>query len=153
KVGLGRSYVKLDGGPLDFDAWTEGIKLGRTYVSDGKSHLIDFRVDDVEVGTRGSEKRLGAPGTVTIAGKVAARLGPEPSVLTEAIRNRPIEQKPYWDLERSRIGRTRTVPLEVVVNGKAVARREVEADGELRDVTFDVPIERSSWVALRVYPS
>ncbi|HEX8200073.1 MAG TPA: hypothetical protein VF590_06270, partial [Isosphaeraceae bacterium] len=44
-------------------------------------------------------------------------------------------------------------PVEVVVNGRAVARREVEADGTLRDVRFDVPIAHSSWVALRIYPS
>ena len=41
RVGLGRSYVHLDG-KLDFDQWVEGIKQGRCYVSDGKSHLMDF---------------------------------------------------------------------------------------------------------------
>ena len=41
RVGLGRSYVHLDG-KLDFDDWAEGIKQGRCYVSDGKSHLMDF---------------------------------------------------------------------------------------------------------------
>src|SRR5262249_47494893 len=39
------------------------------------------------------------------------------------------------------------------VNGLPVARKEIAADGSFRDVAFDVPIERSSWVALRVYPS
>ncbi len=29
RVGLGRVYVKLDDGPLDFDRWCEGIKSGR----------------------------------------------------------------------------------------------------------------------------
>ena len=32
--------------PLDFDAWVEGIKDGRSYCCDGLSHLIDFRVND-----------------------------------------------------------------------------------------------------------
>ncbi|RPH44299.1 MAG: hypothetical protein EHM91_08305, partial [Planctomycetota bacterium] len=34
RVGLGRSYVKIDG-KLDYDLWCEGIRRGRTYVADG----------------------------------------------------------------------------------------------------------------------
>jgi hypothetical protein len=45
------------------------------------------------------------------------------------------------------------VPLEVVVNGRAVARKNVLADGALREVSFDVDVGRSSWVALRILPS
>ena len=41
----------------------------------------------------------------------------------------------------------------VIVNGYPVARQEIAADGSFRNVTFDVPIDRSSWVALRIYPS
>ncbi|PYV29331.1 MAG: hypothetical protein DMG22_23295, partial [Acidobacteria bacterium] len=62
-------------------------------------------------------------------------------------------EKPYWDLERARIGQTRNVPLEVVVNGQPVARREIPADGQTRAVSFPVKIDRSSWVALRILPS
>jgi hypothetical protein len=43
--------------------------------------------------------------------------------------------------------------VEVVVNGRPVARQEVAADGTFRDLSFDVKVDRSSWVALRVYPS
>jgi len=39
------------------------------------------------------------------------------------------------------------------VNGKSVARKQIVADGSMNDVTFDVPIERSSWIALRIFPS
>ncbi len=42
RVGLGRSYVRQTS-KLDYDDWAKGIREGRTYVSDGKSHLIDFR--------------------------------------------------------------------------------------------------------------
>jgi hypothetical protein len=45
------------------------------------------------------------------------------------------------------------VPVEVVVNGRAVARKEIAADGELRDVEFTVPVDQSSWIALRILPS
>jgi hypothetical protein len=56
-------------------------------------------------------------------------------------------------VERSRIGNTRKVPVEVVVNGSPVAKQEIQADGQTRPVKFTVPIEKSSWVALRIYPS
>ena len=46
KSGRGRSYVKLDG-KLDYADWCEGIHRGRNYVGDGRSHLLDFTVNDV----------------------------------------------------------------------------------------------------------
>ena len=153
RVGLGRSYVRLADGVLNFDRWVDGIRDGRSYVSDGKSHLVDFRLDDVRVGEAGSERKLDAPGFVTVAAKVAARLDPTASPEAKAIRARSLAEKPYWELERSRIGESRAVPVEVVVNGKAVARMPIEADGTLHDIRFRVEIERSSWVALRIYPS
>jgi hypothetical protein len=152
RVGLGRSYVKLADGVLDFDRWTQGIKDGRSYVSDGRSHLVDFRVEDVPVG-EGKDVRIDAPRPVKVRTRVAAYLDPEPTVEGKAVRSRSLGEKAYWSVDRARIGETRTVPVEVVVNGRAVARREVEADGKFRDLELDVPIERSSWVALRVYPS
>ena len=56
RVGLGRSYVKLDG-KLDYDDWCEGIRNGRNYVGDGKSHLMEFKVNDAAVGEKGSNLR------------------------------------------------------------------------------------------------
>jgi hypothetical protein len=152
RVGLGRSYVHLDG-KLNFDAWTEGIKRGRCYVGDGKSHLMDFTVNGLGVGEKNSEIKLAEPSEVEIKAKVAALLEPKPTLETEKIRKTPLNQKPYWDIERSRIRDTRTVPVEVVVNGQAVARKEIVADGSEQDVTFRVPIQASSWVTLRIFPS
>jgi hypothetical protein len=40
----------------------------------------------------------------------------------------------------------------VVVNGVPVASREVPADGREHSLEFSVPIERSSWIALREFP-
>ena len=45
------------------------------------------------------------------------------------------------------------MPVELIVNGYPVARQTMVADGPLRDLTFEVPIERSSWVAVRILPS
>jgi hypothetical protein len=152
RVGLGRSYVHLDG-PLNFDDWAEGTKQGRSYVSDGKSHLLDFTVNGLGVGQNGSEVRLGKAASVKVRARVAALLEPKPTKETERIRKSFLIVKPYWDLERARIGDARKVPVEVVVNGRSVANKEIIADGSLQDVTFDVPIESSSWVCLRIFPS
>lgn len=149
RVGMGRSYVKLDG-KLSYEAWCEGIRAGRSYVCDGRSHLIDFRVNDTAVGERASELLLPKPGTVKVRARVAALLETQPN---HAIGNLPPRQKPWWHLERARVGESREVPVEVIVNGIAVAERNVVADGSLRDLEFDVPIERSSWVALRIRAS
>ena len=153
RVGLGRLYVKLEDGKLDFDRYIEGIKNGRSFVTDGKSHLFDFKVGDVEVGKNGSELKLAAPGTVKVATKFAALLPVTQPAEMKAIARRPLALKPYWELERSRIEASRKVPVEVIVNGKSVAKQIVEADGKTIDLNFDIPIEKSSWVAMRVWPS
>jgi hypothetical protein len=152
RVGLGRSYVHLNG-KLDFDAWTEGIKQGRCYVSDGKSHLMDFTVNGLGVGEKESEVRLAEGGDIEVKALVAGHLEAKPTKLTEAIRKAPLSSKPYWDLERARIGDGRTVPVELVINGVAVARQEVAADGVEHKVTFRAPVKSSSWVCLRILPS
>jgi hypothetical protein len=147
KVGLGRSYVRQP--KLDYDDWVQGLKDGRNYASDGKSHLIDFRVNGIEMGS-GKDVELKTPGNVKVTVKAAALLDEQPD---ESIRKARYDQKPYWDVERARIGNSRKVPVEVIVNGIAVARREIDAVGSLEDLSFDVPIKQSSWVALRVLPS
>jgi hypothetical protein len=147
RVGLGRSYVRQS--KLDYDDWVTGLKEGRNYASDGKSHLIDFRVNGIEMGS-GKDVDLASGGTVKATAKVAALLNEQPD---EAIRKLRYDQKPYWDIERARIGNSRKVPVEVLVNGIAVARKEIDADGELRDISFSVPVQRSSWIALRILPS
>jgi hypothetical protein len=141
--------VKLDG-KVDFDKWCEGIRNGRSYVSDGKSHLIDFQVNDCKVGEQESELHLKEPATVRVSANVAALLNAQPD---PAIRRKLYQLAPYWSLERARIGDSREVPVEVVVNGYPVAKKLIDADGKAADVTFDVKIERSSWVALRILPS
>lgn len=149
RVGLGRAYVKLDE-RLSYDAWCEGIRAGRAYVSDGKSHLIDFKANDLELGTKNSELRLTKPASVKVTVKASALLDMQPR---PDIQNAPAGQKPFWDLERARIGTSRNVPVELLVNGFAVQKQIIAADGTMRDLTFDVPIEKSAWIALRIRAS
>jgi hypothetical protein len=148
RVGLGRSYVRQK--TLNYDDWAHGLREGRNYASDGRSHILDFRVNGAEMGAGESEIRLDAPAVVRVTARVAALLENDPD---EAIRKRSYSQKPYWELERARIGESRRVPLELIVNGQPVARQEIVADGSLRDVAFDARVERSSWIALRILPS
>lgn len=149
RVGLGRSYVRLDG-ELDYDAWCEGIRAGRNYVGDGRSHLIDFRVNETRMGDGDSEQHLAKPASVRVSVKAAARLDPTPN---RELANRSYTQKPFWHIERSRIGDSQTVPVEVLVNGEPVARTVLVADGRIEDLEWEVPIEKSSWVAVRILPS
>jgi hypothetical protein len=159
KVGLGRIYVKLPADqPLDFDHWMQGVKDGRSYCGDGLSHIFDFRVNGLGVGEPNdkgqiSQLNLDQPGTVKVAFDATALLAPQPTPQTEKIRKARLDEKPYWHLERSRIGDTRTVPIEIVVNGHPVARKEFVADGEVSELTFDVPVKQSSWIAVRILPS
>jgi hypothetical protein len=149
RVGLGRSYVKLDG-RLTYDDWCEGIRAGRNYVSDGRSHLLEFTVNATRMGEAGSELTLGGPTKVRVTAQVAARLDEMPD---PKMRDLKPAQKPFWHIERARIGETGDVPVEVIVNGYPVAKRTLRADGTMHDVSFDVPITHSSWIALRILPS
>ncbi len=148
RVGLGRSYVKLDG-PLEYDAWCEGISNGANYVSDGHSHLMDFRIGELEVGQGDSEVHLDRPGIVKATVNVAARLAQQPT----GVGKRDFRQKPYWHLERARIGETRDVMVELLVNGYPVAEQKITADGSQQLLEFDANIQRSSWVAIRILGS
>ena len=159
RVGEGRTYARLDG-PLTYRGFIDAIRAGRSYVSDGRSHLMDFGVNGTEVGTAGGEVRLDRAGPVRIALKVSARLPetPDEELRSRApsdnlVRSLGPSEKPYWDLRRARIGRSREVPLEIVVNGRAVARRTVVADGTVQKIELEVPVDRSSWIAARILPS
>ena len=43
--------------------------------------------------------------------------------------------------------------VEALVNGNSVGSQEISADGKLRDLSFDVDVPFSSWVAMRIIPS
>lgn len=159
KVGLGRIYVKLPADkPVDYDEWVQGLKDGRSYCGDGLSHLFDFAVNGFEAGTTGESKKssqldLKAPGKIRVTCEASALLEEKPTAETEAIRSRRLDEKPYWHLERSRIGDSRTVPVELIVNGIAVAKKSIPADGSMQKLDFDFDLKQSSWVALRILPS
>lgn len=148
RVGIGRTYAKLDGA-LNYAAWLDSLKAGRSYVSDGKTHLMDFRVNGREVGSS-DDLHLTSAANVKVTLKAAAYLPVNPN---EEIRGLPYDQKPYWDVERARSGNMREVPVEIVVNGNVVAKKNIVADGKVNNLEFDVPVSESSWIAARVLPA
>ncbi len=151
RPGVGRSYVRLDtrpAGDAGYDAWIRGLEEGRLYCGDGRSHFLDFTVEGRRSGER--DVALAAAGPVRIEATVAARLEPQPTPATEAIRNVPVRG---WHVENARIGDSREVAVELVVNGVAADSARVPADGTPRKVTFSAALSRSSWVALRILPS
>jgi hypothetical protein len=134
RVGQGRVYVQLgktDG--IDYGVWCKGIQMGRSYVSDGYAHALEFKVNDVSPGF--AEVKLDQPGNVKVAAKVAF-------AKNVSLGTAPGAQAPQGDTRK----------LELVVNGKVVASKDVPADDKVHDVAFDVPIAKSSWVAIRHFP-
>lgn len=127
RVGMGRVYVKVDG-RLDFDRWVDGLAAGRSYVSDGTTHLMDFAAaadgKNYELGVNGSEIKLDKPGKVTF------------SVQASALHDKK-----------------ESIPIELIVNGLPVATQKLLCDGQLRELKFEADITAGSWVAIRTFPS
>jgi hypothetical protein len=145
RPGVGRTYVQLERRPVDdsgYEAWIKGIRDGRLYCGDGRSHVLDF---EVEGRRSGEELTLDAPQMVMVKAKVAAYL--ELGAVADT------SYRGLWHLENARIDGTRNVAVELIVNGIAVDRVVMLADGSPREFQFKTQLERSSWVALRIMPS
>jgi hypothetical protein len=145
RVGGGRTYAKLD--RLTYRGWLDAVRDGRTYVSDGLTHLMDFTVNGVAAGTGSGEVAIAGGETAHVSVQVAALLDPVPDT---RLRDRSPDEKPYWAIERARIGSSREVAVELVVNGHPIAQKPVLADGVVREVGFDVPVRATAWMAVRV---
>lgn len=152
RVGEVRSYIRLPNG-LDYESYLDGIRLGRGYVSDGRAHLIKTHFNGQTLGEGGSELRLKDARDLKIEVEVAARLPVERTELGKQIAASELDRQPYWHIERARIGKGREVSVELVVNGRPVMSKKIEADGDWKSVSFDYPLKKSSWLALRVFPS
>src|SRR5213078_1959751 len=64
RVGEGRVYVRLGKvDRVDFGAWCEGLAKGRSYISDGYAHAVEFTVAGKPSG---DEVELKGPGRVEV---------------------------------------------------------------------------------------
>lgn len=152
RMGIARSYFKPEGN-LSYDSYVDAIRKGRSYVSDGNSHIINFSVNGLEVGTNDSKLNLKGQESVSISATVIANLPEHQNESGAAIAQSAMNEQPYWNIERARIRTTRKVAVELIVNGEPVDTTEIIADGKWKDLKFSYPVSRSCWVALRVYPS
>ena len=124
--------------------WAEGP----SYFGDGRSHVYDFAVD----GDTDREHAADGPGPVRVTATVAAWLPEQPPAPPAA--GQPVYSAPVgWHLERSRIGQSCKVLVEVLVNGVPAGTQELVADGNEQVVEFDVELDRSSWIAVRILRS
>jgi len=156
RVGQGRVYVQmgvLD--RLDFAAWCDGLKKGRSYVSDGFAHALHFSVNDKTPGF--GEVTLPKPGSVDIQANVS--FAPEtPETVAQGLIAPPGGRRFAGDTvtfhgpppSGQKTGGSRIV--ELVINGEVAHSWSVPADGGVHALERQVDIERSSWLALRHFP-
>ena len=159
-VGGGRSYVRLPASiahnDSGYSAWLEALVARDSYFGDGRSHIFGFSVATdpaLKSERRGQDLHIPSGNSVRVTAKVCAWLDPSPDDRTKAIATASPFVKPYWHIERARVGSSRRVGVELIVNGRAVGRIEVLADGSVQPVDFTHMIEQSSWIALRILPS
>lgn len=156
RVGQGRVYVQLGNrDKLDFAEWCDSLAKGRSYVSDGYAHAIDFAVSGERPGNQ--DVQLTTPGNVVVQAKVAfAEEIPQAVAygqLTPAAGRRMVGDTINLHAPRTQKtvrGGKRLV--EIVMNGQVVAKQFVPADGQIHDLEFPVKVHRSSWIALRHFP-
>ncbi|MCH2172985.1 CehA/McbA family metallohydrolase [Myxococcota bacterium] len=79
--GRERFYTRVDG-PLSREAWVEGIRNGRTFVTNGP--ILDFTIDGAGPG---EEVRLEGPGEVEIRGRVRFDPNRDDVKILELVRN------------------------------------------------------------------
>ncbi|HZN33597.1 MAG TPA: CehA/McbA family metallohydrolase, partial [Pirellulaceae bacterium] len=155
-VGQGRTYVRLEQiERLDYKPWCDGIRAGRSYVSDGYAHAVDFQVAGVRPGD--GEVQLARASDVQVTARVAfaaqtpkavAYGGITPPAGREVVGDTVELHGPRYD-EMVKGGQRL---IEIVINGQVAASRQIPADGQIHELKFTVPIRLSSWVALRHFP-
>ena len=134
RVGQGRVYVQLGNKitKIDFKTWADGLAKGRSYVSDGYAHALQFSVDDK---LPGEKVKLREKGKVTVKAKVAFAA-----------------DSPLGTANGAKLPEGNTRMVELIVNGEVIASQKVLADDKEHDLTFYIPIDKSSWIALRHFP-
>lgn len=145
RVGLARSYFKSDK-PVNYDDYVAALKAGKSYVTEGRAHLLNFAVNGNEVGTNNSELKLQGKQSLNIDVDVVAYLPP----VADSNSLKPESNRIYWSILASRIGNTQNLPVELIVNGRPVDTAVIVADGKIKKLHFKYDANRSCWVAVRI---
>lgn len=156
RVGQGRVYVHMGNvEAVDFSSWCKNVAAGKSYVSDGYAHALAFQVNGRPPGAAAVE--LEAKGNVEVTTSVA--FAPEQPMavaygtLMPAGGRRVVGDTINLHAPRdSGVTRGGSRLVEVIVNGKVAASKQVPADGAVHDLSFEVAVGRSSWIAIRQFP-
>jgi hypothetical protein len=131
------------------------VARGRSYVSDGYAHALDFTVNGKPSG---DEVSVAGPGTVTVKATVAfspetplepAYGGAMPVGGSRFVGDTIIKRDVQAPDPRYQRGQRL---VEIIVNGRVTASREVPADGKEHAIDLPINVERSSWIAVRQFP-
>ncbi len=123
RVGIGRVYVKLPG-KLNYDDWVEGLRAGRSYVSDGTGHLMNFeRAADGSFSVDAAVRREGGPPQeveLIVNGlPVAKQVVPSDGTLTRLTFSAPEINGSSWVAIRH-FPSAHTNPIRVIIDGKPI---------------------------------
>ena len=156
RVGAGRVYVQMgELKKIDYAEWCRGLGSGRSYVSDGYAHALEFSVSGQVPGN--DNVRMAKPGKVLVQAKVAFA-AETPMTVAQGLLAAVAGSRIIGDTVNLHAPRHRRLVkggerlVELVVNGQVAAKKIVPADGKIHDLQFKVGINRSSWVALRHFP-
>jgi hypothetical protein len=156
RVGQGRVYVQLGKvAEVNFVDWCKGIAEGRSYVSDGYAHATTFAVNDKSPGA--GDVVLPASSSVVVAATVAFA-AEQPRAVAYGTLQPPTGRRTVGDTVNLHAPRdTGFVEggdrrVEIIVNGQVAASKNVPADGRPHELKVEIPIERSSWIAVRQFP-
>ncbi|MCR9200372.1 MAG: CehA/McbA family metallohydrolase, partial [Planctomycetaceae bacterium] len=128
RVGIGRVYAKVDG-RLTFAKWVQAIGKGRSYVSDGFCHLMDY----------------------------AAKANSSDALVSVGAQETPISVQSGESIDfevttAAQVNGQDTLTAELIVNGYPVATKTFAADASTREIRFRHTFKDSSWAAVRVFP-
>jgi hypothetical protein len=143
RVGLARSYFKAEKTQVNYDDYVSALKEGRSYMTDGSVHFIEFSVNGAKPGKDNSELKLNGAADLNITARVAAYLPP-------AIGDTADLDRFYYNPEFSRVGSSRNMRVELIVNGVVADTALINANGTPTNIQFSHRISKSSWVAIRV---
>ena len=152
-VGAARSYFKSSKA-LNYNDYIEALKKGNCYISGGSSHIMDFAVDGVIAGTQNSELKLSRPKEVKITADIASYMDQlRDGISREEYEQEYLADKSFWTIEWGRIGLSRNVRAELIINGRPVDTTIIVADGKINNISFKYKVEKSCWAAIRIWGS
>ena len=134
RVGGGRSYVHL----------TQGAELRRVVRRRARGPMLCVGRLQPSHGLHGERSggghqgRRGAARAFRQRSRGCTRRLPASGTAERHPVGAPSRFRSVWTPEHARVGESSEVRVEVIVNGRPVATRQLVADGTVRDVSFDV---------------